>query len=112
MEETSVSSLAEVAKLLGVTGLSGMVMAFFVRFALRKMVEESTVTQRAIGEAEIIGQLRAEIDRMSSTNGSLTNKLNEMQQQLLSLRGENTELKVQLHALNAQLRYRKEREAL
>lgn len=110
MDETSVSSLAEVAKLLGVTGLSGMVMAFFVRFALRKMVEESTVTQRAIGEAEIIGQLRAEIDRMSTTNGSLTNQLNEMQQQLLSLRGENAELKVQLHALNAQLRYRKERE--
>lgn len=107
MDETSVNGLAEVAKLLGVTGLSGMVMAFFVRFALRKMVEESTVTQRAIGEAEIIGQLRAEIDRMSTANGGLTKQLNDMQQQVLALRGENAELKVQLHAMNAQLRYRK-----
>ena len=49
---------------------------------------------------------------MSTANGGLTKQLNEMQQQVLALRGENAELKVQLHALNAQLRYQKVRESL
>ena len=47
--EDSTSNLAEWVRLIGSTGLGSLVMAFFARFAFRKMVEEGAAAQRAGG---------------------------------------------------------------
>lgn len=98
-------SLAEAGKFVGATTVGGGVVAFFARFMVRKMTEESAVAQRAIGEAEIINQLRSEIERMSAVNTAQLVQINEMQQANIKLRGENAELKVEISALKAQARY-------
>lgn len=98
------TSIAEWVKLVGATGVGSLVMAFFARFALRKMVEEGAASQRAAGETDIIEQLRKEIDRMGLINETLAKKVNELQEQIMNLRGENAELKSEVQALNIQIK--------
>ncbi len=103
-ESTSVSAAAEWMKLIGATGIGGLVMAFFAKFAFRKMIEEGTATQRAGGETDIIEQLRAEVDRMGKINDTLSGKVAELQEQIIKLRTENAELKAEIQALNLQIK--------
>lgn len=98
------NSIAEWVKLVGATGVGSLVMAFFARFAFRKMVEEGTASQRAAGESDIIEQLRKEVDRMGLINETLAKKVNELQEQIMNLRGENAELKSEVQALNIQIK--------
>jgi TolA-binding protein len=102
--EDSTSNLAEWVRLIGATGLGSLVMAFFARFAFRKMVEEGAAAQRAGGEVDIIEQLRAEVDRLGRINETLSGKLEELQEQIIKLRGENAELKAEIQALNYQIK--------
>ncbi len=98
------SSVAEWVKLIGATGVGGLVIAFFTRFAFRKMIEEGAAAQRAGGESDIIEQLRAEVDRMGRINDTLSGKVAELQEQIIKLRSENAELKAEIQALNIQIK--------
>lgn len=98
------NSIAEWVKLVGATGVGSLLLALFARFAFRKMVEEGTATQRAAGETDIIDQLRVEVDRMGKINDTLSGKVAELQDQIIKLRGENAELKMEIQALNIQIR--------
>ena len=104
MDESAAGSIAEWVKLIGATGIGGLVMAFFAKFAFRKMVEEGTATQRAGGETDIIDQLRTEVDRMGKINDTLSGKVAELQEQIIKLRSENAELKAEIQALNYQIK--------
>ena len=104
MDESAAGSIAEWVKLIGATGIGGLIMAFFAKFAFRKMVEEGTATQRAGGESDIIDQLRTEVDRMGKINDTLSGKVAELQEQIIKLRSENTELKAEIQALHLQIR--------
>lgn len=104
MDESAAGSIAEWMKLIGATGIGGLVMAFFAKFAFRKMVEEGTATQRAGGETDIIDQLRTEVDRMGKINDTLSGKVAELQEQIIKLRSENAELKAEIQALNYQIK--------
>lgn len=104
MDESAAGSIAEWMKLIGATGIGGLVMAFFAKFAFRKMVEEGTAAQRAGGETDIIEQLRAEVDRMGKINDTLSGKVAELQEQIIKLRSENAELKAEIQALNHQIK--------
>lgn len=104
MDESAAGSIAEWVKLIGATGIGGLVMAFFAKFAFRKMVEEGTATQRAGGETDIIDQLRTEVDRMGKINDTLSGKVAELQEQIIKLRSENAELKAEIQALNFQIK--------
>lgn len=104
MDESAAGSIAEWMKLIGATGIGGLVMAFFAKFAFRKMVEEGTATQRAGGETDIIDQLRTEVDRMGKINDTLSGKVAELQEQIIKLRSENAELKAEIQALNLQIK--------
>ncbi len=104
MDESAAGSIAEWVKLIGATGIGGLVMAFFAKFAFRKMIEEGTATQRAGGETDIIEQLRAEVDRMGKINDTLSGKVAELQEQIIKLRSENAELKAEIQALNYQIK--------
>lgn len=104
MDESAAGSIAEWVKLIGATGIGGLVMAFFAKFAFRKMVEEGTAAQRAGGETDIIEQLRAEVDRMGRINDTLSGKVAELQEQIIKLRSENAELKAEIQALNHQIK--------
>ena len=104
MDESAAGSIAEWIKLIGATGIGGLVMAFFAKFAFRKMVEEGTATQRAGGETDIIDQLRTEVDRMGKINDTLSGKVAELQEQIIKLRSENAELKAEIQALNFQIK--------
>lgn len=103
-EVTAAGSIAEWVKVIGATGVGGLLMAFFAKFAFRKMIEEGTATQRAVGESDIIEQLRAEVDRLSAINERLSAKLGELQDQIVKLRSENADLKAEIQALNIQIR--------
>ena len=103
MDEAT-SSIAEWVKLIGATGVGGLLIAFFTRFAFRKMIEEGAAAQRAGGEGDIIEQLRKEVDRMGTINETLSGKVAELQDQIIKLRGENAELKSEIQALNLQIR--------
>lgn len=104
MDESAAGSIAEWVKLIGATGIGGLVMAFFAKFAFRKMIEEGTATQRAGGETDIIEQLRNEVDRMGRINDTLSGKVAELQEQIIKLRSENAELKAEIQALNYQIK--------
>lgn len=104
MDESAAGSIAEWVKLIGATGIGGLIMAFFAKFAFRKMVEEGTATQRAGGESDIIDQLRTEVDRMGKINDTLSGKVAELQEQIIKLRSENAELKAEIQALNYQIK--------
>lgn len=104
MDESAAGSIAEWIKLIGATGIGGLIMAFFAKFAFRKMVEEGTATQRAGGETDIIDQLRTEVDRMGKINDTLSGKVAELQEQIIKLRSENAELKAEIQALNYQIK--------
>ncbi|PUE21848.1 hypothetical protein B9Z43_01315 [Limnohabitans sp. MMS-10A-192] len=104
MDESAAGSIAEWVKLIGATGIGGLVMAFFAKFAFRKMIEEGTAAQRAGGETDIIEQLRAEVDRMGRINDTLSGKVAELQEQIIKLRSENAELKAEIQALNYQIK--------
>lgn len=103
-EPTAAGSITEWVKLVGATGIGGLIMAFFARFTFRKFAEEETAAQRAAGETDIIEQLRAEVDRLAVINERLSTKVGELQDQLIQLRGENAELKAEIQALNLQIR--------
>jgi peptidoglycan hydrolase CwlO-like protein len=104
MDESAAGSVAEWMRLIGATGIGGLIMAFFAKFAFRKMVEEGTATQRAGGETDIIDQLRTEVDRMGKINDTLSGKVAELQEQIIKLRSENAELKAEIQALNYQIK--------
>lgn len=104
MDESAAGSIAEWVKLIGATGIGGLIMAFFAKFAFRKMVEEGTATQRAGGESDIIDQLRTEVDRMGKINDTLSGKVAELQEQIIKLRSENAELRAEIQALNYQIK--------
>lgn len=103
MDETA-SSIADWVKLVGATGIGGLIMAFFARFTIRKLIEEGTASQRASGETDIIEQLRTEVDRMGKINDTLSGKVAELQEQIIKLRSENAELKSEIQALNYQIK--------
>lgn len=103
-EVTASGSVAEWVKVIGATGVGSLLMAFFAKFAFRKMIEEGAATQRAVGESDIIEQLRAEVDRLSAINERLSAKLGELQDQIVKLRSENADLKAEIQALNIQIR--------
>lgn len=103
-EVTASGSVAEWVKVIGATGVGGLLMAFFAKFAFRKMIEEGTATQRAGGESDIIEQLRAEVDRMGRINDTLSGKVAELQEQIIKLRTENAELRAEIQALNIQIK--------
>lgn len=103
-EITTPSAIGEWVKLIGATGVGGLVMAFFAKFAFRKMIEEGTAGQRAAGETDIIEQLRTEVDRMGKINDTLSGKVAELQEQIIKLRSENAELKSEIQALNFQIK--------
>jgi FtsZ-binding cell division protein ZapB len=102
MEDTT--QIAEWMKLLGFTGIGGLLMTLFAKITFRKMAEESAGSQRAGGEMDIIEQLRAEVDRMGKINDTLSGKVAELQEQIIKLRSENAELKSEIQALNFQIK--------
>lgn len=105
MDETqNISSVTEWVKLVGATGIGGLIMAFFARFTFRKFAEETTAAQRAAGETDIIEQLRKEVDRLAGINEALNRKVAELQEQLIQLRSENAELRSEIQALNIQIK--------
>jgi len=103
-EITTPAAIGEWVKLIGATGVGGLVMAFFAKFAFRKMIEEGAAGQRAAGETDIIEQLRTEVDRMGKINDTLSGKVAELQEQIIKLRSENAELKSEIQALNFQIK--------
>ena len=103
-EVTASGSVAEWVKVVGATGIGGLLVAFFAKFTFRKMIEEGTAAQRASGETDIIEQLRAEVDRMGKINETLSGKVAELQEQIIKLRTENAELKAEIQALNLQIK--------
>ncbi len=96
-------TIAEWLKLAGATGIGGLIMVFFAKFAFRKMVEEGTATERASGETDIITLLRQEVDRLAGLNDSLQAKVSELQTEIIALRAENAELKAEVQLLNRQM---------
>lgn len=98
------SQAADWVKLVGATGVGGLIMALFAKFTFRKYAEEDAAQQRAGGEGDIIEQLRKEVDRLASINETLSGKVAELQEQIIKLRSENAELKAEIQALNHQIR--------
>ena len=98
------TQLTEWMKLIGATGVGGLLMTLFAKITFRKMAEESAGSQRADGEADIISQLRTEVDRMGKINDTLSGKVAELQEQIIKLRSENAELKSEIQALNQQIK--------
>ncbi len=96
-------TIAEWLKLASATGIGGLIMVFFAKFAFRKMVEEGTATERASGETDIITLLRQEVDRLAGLNDSLQAKVAELQTEIIALRAENAELKAEVQLLNRQM---------
>ena len=98
------TNIAEWMKLIGATGVGGLLMTLFAKITFRKMAEENVGSQRANGEMDIIEQLRAEVDRMGKINDTLSGKVAELQEQIIKLRSENAELKSEIQALNYQIK--------
>lgn len=96
-------SIAEWVKLIGATGVGGMIMLVFSRFAFRKFVEEGTGIERSAGETDIIARLREEVDRLASLNDALQSKVAELQTEIIALRAENAELKAEVQAMTRKL---------
>lgn len=98
MDETP-TSIGEWIKLVGATGIGGLIMALFARFAFRKIAEESTASQRAAGESDIIEQMRKEVDRLATLNERLSTKVGELQDQVFLLRNENAQLRQEIQTI-------------
>lgn len=96
-------SIAEWVKLIGATGVGGIIMALFARFAFRKFIEEGTGIERSAGETDIIARLREEVDRLASLNDALQTKVTELQAEIIALRAENAELKAEIKLLNLKM---------
>lgn len=94
--------ILEVLKYLGATGTGGVVAAFVLRFAWRKLFEESAAAQRTVWEGEFVAMLRAEIERQAAVNAVLYRQAGEMHLRIVELMGENLKLKTELAALDAQ----------
>lgn len=99
--DESPTSIGEWIKLAGATGIGGLTMALFARFAFRKITEESTAAQRSAGESDIIEQMRREVDRLATLNDRLSNKVGELQDQVFALRNENAQLRQEINILKA-----------
>lgn len=93
--------IAELLKYVGATGVGGVIMAFLLRFAWRKLVEEGAAAQRAVWETEFIGSLRAEIERLASVNRALYDQAAEMHTRMIALMAENTRMRADLAAMRA-----------
>lgn len=87
--------ISEVLKYVGATGAGGVIMAFLLRLAWRKLAEESLAGQRAAWEAEFIASLRAEIERQSVVNRALYEQAAVMHARMIELMSENMQLKAQ-----------------
>lgn len=88
------SAAAEFGKFIAGGGLSALVAWFAARLMLRKVVEEQAGSHRAAAEIDIISQLRQEVDRLHAINVRLSEKIDQLQQEIASLRTENSELRV------------------
>lgn len=98
------SSVSEFVQLTGLTGIGAIIAGLFARFAWRKFAEEGTAAARTGGEADVIQVLRDEVGRLALLNASLSESVGELQQQVISLRTENGELKAEIQTLTIQLR--------
>ena len=98
------ATITEWANVLGTVGASGLCAALFARFVFRKITEEGAAQQRAAGEADIIHQLRDEVQRMAELNESLARKLADLQGEIVELRSENGELKSEIQALRRSMK--------
>lgn len=88
--------IGEVLKYAGATGIGGVAMAFVLRFAWRKLVEEGAAAQRAVWETEFIAMLRAEIERLARLNRELYEQAAELHTRVIRLTAENARLEAQI----------------
>lgn len=98
------SNILEYIKLSGATGVGALIVGLFTKFTFRKFAEEETATNSAEGKTDIIELLRQEVDRLAAVNESLSTKLAELQNQIITLRMENAELKAEIQQLNLQIK--------
>lgn len=88
--------IGEVLKYVGATGIGGVAMAFVLRFAWRKLVEEGAAAQRAVWETEFIATLRAEIERLARLNRELYEQAAELHTRVIRLMADNARLEAQI----------------
>lgn len=104
MEPTDITgSAAEFAKFIGSGGLSALIAWFVAKLVLRKVAEESAGGQRAAAEIDIIMQLRQEVDRLHANNVRLSEKIDQLQSEIIALRAENAELRIKGSEANVTL---------
>ena len=93
--------LTEIMKYVGGATGGGMLTAFVVRLAYRKLLEEGAAAQRTVWETEFIGMLRAEVERLAGVNRDLYAQAAEMHRRMIQLITENTEMREKLARLGA-----------